>query len=595
MVLGIPFSTLKDRLKSNNLSKPQLGRHKPIFTNGQEREIVQHCIYLAKMFYGLTPIDLRKLIFEYAESNSIAHRFNATKRMAGKDWYSAFMKRNPYISLRKPEATSLGRISGFNQDSVALFYKNLGGTLEKLQIGPHRIFNMDETGITTVQVPTKVIAPKGTKQLGKAVSYERGRNITVCGCISASGSFIPPMFIYPRARMSDQLKRNGPVGAKYTCSLKGWITEELFVEWLHHFKLHTACSIDNPVLLIVDNHTSHCSLPAYNFCRANGITVVSFPPHTSHKLQPLDLTVFGPLKKAYSNECSTFMRQNPHQKITPYDVAEIFNKAFVKIATIEKAQKGFQVSGICPYNPSIFSQDDFLPAVVPLTTLVTDDNEEGSIQDSNVDASTDIAQPQNARETDVIDFGASTSKASTAVDQPKDVSKSDAINFGASSSKAPGQKPKRYVQFKELSPIVTVKKGMGVVKKTLRSMTSKVLTATPEKEYLEEKQRRKEEKCAKNKNSKSEHNTKLHVRRGVEKVKKRVLEESSSSDESIEAICDDRSSDEMEDVMEDEVCIICNEFGKTEMWYQCGLCKKWAHKGCTGHEGSKPFICDFCM
>ena len=208
----------------NDSSKPQIGRHKPIFNKEQEGEIVEHCIYLAKMFYGLTPNDLKKIIYEYAEANAIPHRFNTTKKMAGKDWFGGFMKRQ--ISLRKPEATSLGRIAGFNEESVKLFYKNLADTLDKLQIGPHRIYNMDETGITTVQVPTKVISPKGVKQLGKAVSYERGRNITACCCVSASGCFIPPMFIYPRARMSDQLKRNGPVGAIYSCSQKGWITEE---------------------------------------------------------------------------------------------------------------------------------------------------------------------------------------------------------------------------------------------------------------------------------------------------------------------------------------------------------------------------------
>lgn len=70
--------------------------------------------------------------------------------------------------------------------------------------------------------------------------------------------------------------------------------------------------------------------------------MVSFPPYISHsRLQLLDSTVFGPLKKAYSNECSIFMRQHPYQKITPYDVAEIFNLAFTRIATIEKAQKAF--------------------------------------------------------------------------------------------------------------------------------------------------------------------------------------------------------------------------------------------------------------
>lgn len=70
--------------------------------------------------------------------------------------------------------------------------------------------------------------------------------------------------------------------------------------------------------------------------------MLSFPPHTSHKVQPLDLTVYGPLKKAYANQCDLFLRNNGHEKITPYDVAEIFKNAFVQTATIEKQKMDFK-------------------------------------------------------------------------------------------------------------------------------------------------------------------------------------------------------------------------------------------------------------
>jgi hypothetical protein len=36
---------------------------------------------------------------------------------------------------------------------------------------------------------------------------------------------------------------------------------------------------------------------ALDFCKKNGIVLLSFPPHCTHKLQPLDRAVFGPFKK----------------------------------------------------------------------------------------------------------------------------------------------------------------------------------------------------------------------------------------------------------------------------------------------------------
>lgn len=38
----------------------------------------------------------------------------------------------------------------------------------------------------------------------------------------------PPMFIFPRKRMTPTLEKDGPAGAIYKCSDNGWINEELF-------------------------------------------------------------------------------------------------------------------------------------------------------------------------------------------------------------------------------------------------------------------------------------------------------------------------------------------------------------------------------
>lgn len=53
---------------------------------------------------------------------------------------------------------------------------------------------------------------------------------------------------------------------------------------------------ENPILLLCDNHKSHISIEAIDYARENWIVYLTFPPHTSHKLQPLDVTVFGPFK-----------------------------------------------------------------------------------------------------------------------------------------------------------------------------------------------------------------------------------------------------------------------------------------------------------
>ena len=90
--------------------------------------------------------------------------------------------------------------------------------------------------------------------------------------------------------------------------------------------------------------------------------MVSLPPHTSNHLQPLDLTFFSPLKNALYREYELYLTSSGHQKITEYVIAELLNRAFIKVATMEKAISGFQSAGIIPLNPEMFTEHDFAPS-----------------------------------------------------------------------------------------------------------------------------------------------------------------------------------------------------------------------------------------
>lgn len=125
--------------------------------------------------------------------------------------------------------------------------------MEKYKFTATRIFNMDETGISTVQDPGYIIASKGQKRVGSITSWERGKNVTVICAISASGTFIPPVFIFPRKRMDNKLSKNGPPGALYQCTKNGWTNENIFLVWLKHFFNYCKPTADEKVLLILDN------------------------------------------------------------------------------------------------------------------------------------------------------------------------------------------------------------------------------------------------------------------------------------------------------------------------------------------------------
>lgn len=97
------------------------------------------------------------------------------------------------------------------------------------------------------------------------------------------------------------------------------------------------------VLLLLDNHPSHITISALDYCKENGIVILSFPPHCSHKLQPVDRLVNGPLKKAVNSACDAWMRSHPGSTMTIYDIPSIVAKAYPLALTYsEKHTGGFR-------------------------------------------------------------------------------------------------------------------------------------------------------------------------------------------------------------------------------------------------------------
>ena len=94
--------------------------------------------------------------------------------------------------------------------------------MDEHKFPPDKIYNVDETGITTVQSrPSKIVALQGRKQVGSQTSAEHGVLATTEICMSATGSFVPPLFVWPRVRMKPKLMDGAPPGSIYECHKSG--------------------------------------------------------------------------------------------------------------------------------------------------------------------------------------------------------------------------------------------------------------------------------------------------------------------------------------------------------------------------------------
>lgn len=170
------FRRVADRNKVAKGTKKHLGRFEATFDAVFERELERYILDMESRLFGVTNMELRQLAFQLAERNKLRHNFNKTSRMAGKKWLYSFHARHRNIAIRKPEATSYARATGFNRPALQKFFTLLGDLIQKYSLDGSRIYNCDETGVKTVQQQhAKVLVKTGKHQVGSLTSAERGK------------------------------------------------------------------------------------------------------------------------------------------------------------------------------------------------------------------------------------------------------------------------------------------------------------------------------------------------------------------------------------------------------------------------------------
>jgi len=111
------------------------------------------------------------------------------------------------------------------------------------------------------------------------------------------------------------------------------------------------------------NNQSHISIKTINFYKAKCITLITFQSHCSHKLQLLDVSVYGSLKHYY-NVATDQLVWNPDKTLTIYEIPKLVSIAVPQAFKPQNIQNGFSKTDIWSFNSEIFSDENFLSSVV---------------------------------------------------------------------------------------------------------------------------------------------------------------------------------------------------------------------------------------
>ena len=209
---------------------------------------------------------------------------------------------------------------------------------------------MDETGVPLEPRPPKVVTRKGQKKVRYRTSGQKAQ-ITVLGCASAAGQTLPPFIIFAAKQLNQLWTENEVPGSRYGVSDKGWIDQELFRIWLEEHFLTNAVS-QRPLRLLLDGHSSHFEPQCIQLAKDNDVIVFCLPPHTTHECQPLDVGLFGPLKRHWQQACHSFYQKNATQIISKYNFNQVFKDAWLNAVVPANVCAGFRKAGVFPFNPN---------------------------------------------------------------------------------------------------------------------------------------------------------------------------------------------------------------------------------------------------
>lgn len=346
---GVSPCTLARRLRGTSTSAREAMEGYQLLSPDLEKELTEWVLDMARDLRPPTKILVRQFAGHLAGQD----------HPLGESWCNAFFRRNPTLALRGGKRVEDLRVRASTVENIEYFDELLAGEIAKYDIRPCDIYNMDEVGISTGTIAnTRGITHEVNKRACQRLP-NKGPWITVLECVSADGKAIPPAVIFDGERIQSTWLSDDPVlhekARPWLCttSKSGYTSNELGYQWLRdHFEPKTRTE-GRWRLLILDGQESHRSAYFLWLAKINRIRVLFLPPHTSHVLQPLDVSIFGPVKSRYRTEVRHLVDELGWTNLAKRHFVSFYAEAREAVLIPSTIRTGFRLAGIHPRDKSL--------------------------------------------------------------------------------------------------------------------------------------------------------------------------------------------------------------------------------------------------
>lgn len=198
---------------------------------------------------------------------------------------------------------------------------------------------------------------------------------TICGDGTAD---IDPMIIYKAEKMVFEWFKNVkyvPENFLFGRSPNGWTDTKMTMQYLtRNFGPESATAIKAGHayrMLIFDGHSSHVNPQFFHYCLNNRIIPLCLPPHTTHRLQPLDVCIFSPYKTHYSQILQSCYSSRL-RGVGKSNFYLLVHAARAKAFSSANIRSGFWHTGLIPIDRSIVIRKIPSPRQIATTSSSND-------------------------------------------------------------------------------------------------------------------------------------------------------------------------------------------------------------------------------
>jgi len=289
----------------------------------------------------------KQLIKTKGDQNSLEH-----------NWYLSFLSQHSEFKTQYSCNLNQNWKNAENIKFIQKWFDLYNSTQIQHGILKLNIYNMNEKGFAMSITDSFKVLVQCTERQAFSVQADNQNWVSLIECVCFNNNVLFPHFIF-KGKGIQQAWLNSIKDDKTVLSVSenSWTINELELQWLKAFDLHTTAQTwETYQLLVLNDHESHVSSDFIQYCCDHSIIALCLLPYSTHLLQSLNVKVFSSLTKAYKKLVYEHFHYNA-VNVSKVNFLHYYQKARSTAITTRNVLSAWWAAELVSYDSSIITSN----------------------------------------------------------------------------------------------------------------------------------------------------------------------------------------------------------------------------------------------